>query len=323
MIENLKKNKINTLTNKIVLDKNNSLKNIVIKINKQKINASKEDTKNFKNAVEDYLSTLNKKCKKFNPTLFIENFKKTNFDINVLLNDTKFLKEELKNIIGMKGTCSFFDTHNSYYALLDSIYHELMHLASFRIDDKVYLGLSIKDKNNLYGFGINEAYTQYLTEKYFKGKCDITYKLETSLIKPLEVIVGEDKLEECYFNANLITVLNKLSKYSTKEEIASFLVDYDELLNDDNKLALKKQRIQELINQICLFYLNTLKNKILTFNKYDLTSENIIDIMYLLDKNNWVKIIENKYYTLDENIYEDVSCEIREYLNFEETKKIS
>lgn len=331
-LKNFNKNWINMyLTNKIILDKENSLKNVVIKINRRKINASKDDNKNFKSAVEDYLSTLNEKCKKFNPTLLIENFKKTNFDINVPLNKTKFLSEEEKKKTYADGMFSHHKNYVSYYALLKSIYHELMHSASSKFEGKKYLsGLSIRGGDVEYGVGINEAYTQYLTERYFKDKCSKSYKVETSIIKPLEIIVGKDDLEGCYFNADLKTVLNKLGKYSTEKEINSFVENYDELLKldysnieDNDKLTIKKLKMQELINQICLFYLNTLRNRILTFDKYNLTSENVKDIMYLLDKSNWVKIIEDKYYTLDENTYEEVSYEIQEYLSFEEAKKIS
>lgn len=317
------------LTNK--LDIENSLKNVVIKINRRKINSSKEDNKNFKNAVEDYLSTLNEKCKNFNPTLLIENFKKTNFDINIPLNKAKFLSEEEKKKTYVDGMVLHHKNYVSYYALLNSIYHELMHSASYKVEGKKYLsGLSIRGGDVEYGVGINEAYTQYLTERYFKDKCSKSYRVETSIIEPLEIIVGKDDLEKSYFNADLVTVLNKLGKYSTKEEVNTFVENYDKLLKldysdikDSDKLTIKELKMQELIKQICLFYLNTLRNKILTFDKYNLTSENIKDIMYLLDKSNWVKIIDNKYASLDEDTYESVSYEVQEYLNFEEAKKIS
>lgn len=333
-IELISRNYVNLyLTNKLVLDKENSFKNIVIKINRRKINSSREDEKNFKSAVEDYLNTLNEKCKNFNPTLLIENFKKTNFDINMPLSKAKFLNEKEKNITYAGGMVAYHKDYISYYALLKSIYHELMHSSSSKMEGKTYLsGLSIRGGNVEYGVGINEAYTQYLTERYFKDKCNKAYRVETSIIKPLEVIVGRDDLEKCYFNADLKTVLNKLGKYSTEKEINSFVENFDELLkldysnindNDNDKLTIKNLRIQELINKICLFYLNTLKNKIFTFDKYNLTSENVKDIMYLLDKSNWVKTIENKYYTLNQNIYEEVSYDIQEYLSFEEAKKIS
>ena len=163
---------------------------------------------------------------------------------------------------------------------MKSTYHELLHASSTRVDSHnhvIYSGLSQMfinseepRKNEVFGIGINEGVTQYLTNKYFNKK-NISiasygvYEEEQSIARLLEKIIGEDKLRSFYFKADLNGLVNELEKYITKEDIYK-LINYTDVLfyysRDKNLKFEKLNEVKTFINITLLkAYNNSIKAK--------------------------------------------------------------
>lgn len=118
------------------------------------------------------------------------------------------------------------ETDNDKY-IKSTLFHELLHTASRRIKgNDYYCGFDIK---NYIGTGINEDYTEYLIEKYFKD--NPSYNRRAIFIHELEEVIGENKLEELYFNADLFSLIKELSILAPKDDIIKLIYDYDALYN--------------------------------------------------------------------------------------------
>ncbi len=319
------------LKNKVIVDRENSVKNI--KINKNKINSTKDDKLRFHDIVTYFLKTLTEQCREFDNSLFVKNFKDTSFDLNVPKNETRYLNYKRENTFN--GCVQVRDINENYrlsfyYLTEKSAFHELMHLSSSKNTENAYLsGFNYYNKTKKAEFcrGINEGYTQYLTKRYFKGKCNNSYIIETHAIEPLEIIVGKSKMQKYYFNADLVSLLSNLGKYASEKEIIEYIENFDEItkinLDQNEKGSVKESKIRILIQKIYSFYLTALKNEILTFDKYNLKGEEMTKIMYLWDKSNWFEPIVEKYFKVSEEDYNKAVEETRNYLSIEEAKKIS
>ena len=152
--------------------------------------------------------------------------------------------------------------------LLNSIFHELLHASSTRVDldnNVIYSGFSQMHihkedprKNEVYGIGINEGVTQYLANKLFDPDHQLisaysVYQEEQAIAKALEKIIGEEKLRSLYFRADLQGLVTELEQYATREEIYKF-INYTDVLfyySQDKKLKLKE--LDEVKNFINLF----------------------------------------------------------------------
>ena len=155
-----------------------------------------------------------------------------------------------------------------------SLYHELFHMASTVIEDNtIFNGYLEETVENLESFktisergrGLNEGYTELLSERYFNSATQ--YDLERLFVKQLEKIVGAEFLKEHYFKSHGIDALiEKLSEY-TNEEQALHLI---ELLDIYNKLSRKnnKKELQniwdEIVDNFICIYLVKIKKEIST-----------------------------------------------------------
>lgn len=132
-----------------------------------------------------------------------------------------------------------------------SLYHELFHMASTVIEGNTifngYLEETVEDLEHFNtiserGRGLNEGYTELLSERYFNSATQ--YDLERLFVKQLEKIVGAEFLKEYYFKPHGIDALiEKLSEYINKEQALHLI----ELLDIYNKLSGKKDE-KELQN---------------------------------------------------------------------------
>lgn len=125
-----------------------------------------------------------------------------------------------------------------------TIIHELFHMASSMFDKEnntIFCGFFQLTPNIKIGEGLNEGYTQYLTEKYFSDKHSLldAYSYEKTIAGILELIVGKNNMENFYFHANLKGLIDFLSQYIDKNEINNFFIylDYINLIKDKNKLS--------------------------------------------------------------------------------------
>ena len=124
-----------------------------------------------------------------------------------------------------------------------TMFHELLHMSSRRQkENDYYCGFNIL---NQIGKGINEDYTEYLLVKYFNKENDLNYRQR--LMYNIESIVGEDKLEDLYFNSDLYSLIKELSKYGPKKEIIRLLYAYDSVYNMTyvNNLIMKLDKKME------------------------------------------------------------------------------
>ena len=116
-----------------------------------------------------------------------------------------------------------------------TINHELFHMSSSKYENGViYSGFSQTAgffKRDI-GDGINEGYTEVLTNRYFYPTINssFTYSYLEDVAKHLEKIVGKEKMEELYLKADLLGLINELKQYATEDEIMEFLTSTDFIL---------------------------------------------------------------------------------------------
>ena len=120
-----------------------------------------------------------------------------------------------------------------------SIYHELFHMAStISKSNVIYTGFNqeiFKPKRISLGNGINEGYTQLLTKRYFENVAfKDSYSYLVLVASTLERVVGQEKTEKLYLNADLFGLINELKSYASEEEIMNFIAATDFFRNHFN-----------------------------------------------------------------------------------------
>ncbi len=149
-----------------------------------------------------------------------------------------------KNIITIKSL-TFFNT----------IYHELWHLSSSVMQNNIkFSGFS----QNAFGRAINEGYTTLLTERYFPdpNREDSSYPIQRRVMQIIEMIVGQDKMEQLYLRANLKGLIENMTEYASEKEIMSFISDMDfvlDYLENTKFLPFKKGLLHKAFNNISEF----------------------------------------------------------------------
>ncbi len=214
-----------------------------INFKKKKIN---KIITNFKELLEEDI--LNE-----NLTLFYNNL--SNLDI-VLLKNVMNYKDSTPSV-------GEYDAISNRIMIckknLKLINHELFHLASTYYDnenEQIYYGFCQLDlkKSVAIGKGLNEGYTQYLTENYIKDeKIRGYYPFETHFAYLLELTVGSTLMKNLYFTANLRGLIDELEKYTSKEEIMEFIYYFDYIIE-----VLHKNTITEQEYHITLGYMHLL-----------------------------------------------------------------
>ena len=280
--------KYNELRGNISLIKDNKLKFLetkdFIKTNKvYKENLNKKISNIYREKIMIFFSILEKKlpyCDFSNLNENIRNLKvkkRGNFDLYVILFD----------IVDLPAPSSYYNIRKNQIVLDEAfekdIMHELLHMASFKKTDSYdYHGLSIYDKKDhiLIGNALTEGYTELLTKRYFNGENGSYYR-ETELASLLEIIVGKQTMERAYFNADLMKLLNELSKYNEIDNTIDFITNIDILMyfedcygygldggyksmNDD-----QQNKLQVLLSSISNYLINSYTNKL----KIDIDSD--------------------------------------------------
>ena len=140
--------------------------------------------------------------------------------------------------------------------VMDSLGHELLHVASTNATCKIiYSGFMKFDSiGNEIGRGLNEGFTELLTNKYFNKKDISSYQLfETNIASYLSEIIGFNKMKKFYFNASLESLIIELKKYDNLENIIKFIKNIDNIKDTkqilDCYLTLYKWRALDLKNK--------------------------------------------------------------------------
>ena len=214
----------------------------------------------------------------------------TNFFNNI--NDLTIRKNKLSIFSGNDGTYQGGKYNRITVFDNDSIDHELFHMASSSYKNGIYYdGLSqyyaIQTKRGQkfvsdIGDGINEGYTKLLEERYFGKKRDrITYRNELLIASRVEIIVGEGKMAEYYFENNLQGLIDHLARYSTPESAKKLITDFDYIHKSDNiVIGRDKKRINDCINYIKEYLCNCYMNKLLMELQRGVISEREMTILY-------------------------------------------
>lgn len=157
-------------------------------------------------------------------------------------------------------------------SLEHAIYHELFHMASSYYEkdgDKRFSGFSQKLKANktTIGKGLNEGYTQALTERYFGENNEVygSYKLVTHFARNLERIIGKSKMESLYFRADLFGLIEELKQYDNEDNIIKLLSDFDCILGKKTKSIEDNQLNTSLINiqkTLLIYYIKKLNKEL-------------------------------------------------------------
>lgn len=160
------------------------------------------------------------------------------------------------------------------YMMITALYHELFHLSNSYFDEKKKMALcgfsqcfKVKGKffNTIYvGDGINEGYTELLTQRYFGETHDIpkAYLLEVRIAGLLEKIVGEEKMKDYYMRADLFGLIEELKQYSSEEDILRFISGVDVInkhFYDD--FLLKSRKIEASVKHTYSFLMEAYINK--------------------------------------------------------------
>lgn len=236
--------------NKIVFDHEGHLKFIKLSpLLVKNINIKKR--KEFIEQVKHFLITMNNKCKNFNIDLFQQNFSKMKFKFYTRNNRKTGI------VIFLKKKCKIYD--------MDSILHELIHLATIRVDSSTeYCGFSINDYyyGDSFAKGLNEGYTQLIKERYFGKDKGIVYPFEVKYASMIEALVGKDKMEELFFTTNLRGLFTELSVYTNPSDFRDFLNNLDFINNNFPPKDVNDKQYQEKFDQINLFLFECFKRKL-------------------------------------------------------------
>ena len=214
----------------------------------------------------DNISVPNNKYEKEVNT-FIKVIKQeiNNDNLNIMYNNFNNLKfvDDYENI--PENAQAFYKpSSNSIYIKnnTSTIYHELMHAASTYTDiENGILNSGFAQLIDLteYAKGLNDAYSQLLTERYFDKECLHLNIREKDFLKILEQIVGQEKMEGLYFRADLKGLIDELSKYSDVNDVNKFikLLDYYYYMLFNPNLINSKilQKEQEIYYNLATYYL--------------------------------------------------------------------
>lgn len=169
----------------------------------------------------------------------------------------------------------------------DTINHELLHMASRKKQgNTIYCGFHINDPKFSFGCGLNEGYTEYLNLKYFSDMIIVkSYPKEMILATGIERIIGREKMEQLYFEADIANLIKELEKYTTRENAISIIHQIDNLCESngtkkDNIFLNIKKKISSIIE---------IKEGSNLFTAYykNLYEQTLIDCLYgeILEKN--------------------------------------
>lgn len=151
----------------------------------------------------------------------------------------------------------------------ETIFHELLHMASSKaLMEGSISGFDVKTGKNL-----NEGYTEVLRKRYF---CNSGRKEWNEVIaEGIENIVGRQKMERYYLNADLPALIHELSNYMEKEDVYKllYIMDNTEEIRGEEviqKFSRKKYNIliQEIANANLRKLNHMLRNKCISEEEY-------------------------------------------------------
>lgn len=181
------------------------------------------------------------------------------------------LTERIEGLIKGVITTAIYDERLNTIYIVDEkdqnirniISHELLHMATTKKTEKViFCGFYqfYKDKATGIGYALNEGYTEYLNKKYFnKDEEEDSYHNEQLIAQGIERIVGSKLMEELYFKADLKSLVDELSKYTSIENVMNLLKQFDSLHKKTIPEEDKESAYRELRKLVSAIYLEKQK----------------------------------------------------------------
>ncbi len=165
-------------------------------------------------------------------------------DLGYFYHNMKSLRiEDLKNMISEEsilGKYLIFENKILLYDdCLQTIFHELFHVASSVYQDKrYYSGFYQNFSKHDLGYGLNEGYTELLTNRYFKNvePSVKAFPNEVKIASLLEKIIGQGRMQSLYLRADLSGLLKEMQKYMTSDETANLISKIDKINSLDETL---------------------------------------------------------------------------------------
>ena len=199
-----------------------------------------------------------------------------NFYHNINSLNMRYKNFKIENLLYNTHTIGDYSIKNNRLSIdteegLEALPHELFHMASSRFSERLSLSgfeqTSLKLNINI-GRGINEGYTQLLTERYFNEYVTSNiYPYEKKIMAEIEEIVGKEQLEKLYLNSNLPGLIRILEKYNEKDNILNFISSIDFLNQNIYKTKANKKTQEAVFNHIERvnnFFIDTYANKLIT-----------------------------------------------------------
>lgn len=261
----------------------------------------------FGDSIVAFVRTLVEKMPNADLSIFYNN-------ISSLITSTKSFRA--KNIILNSGTQGAYNPKKNDIELQEHNYmltidHELFHVASTHYresDEMIFSGFAqhAKGKRRLAN-GLNEGYTQLLAERYFGEEKELmkAYPYEKYTAEKLEMIIGKDKMESLYLNANLNGLVQELSQYEDEPTILKFFTDLDfleEHLGDKRMMPMEKGMINSRLASTNQFLLNCYIKKLNNnFNGDGLANEELKDklVAFITMMNTTVTVDKRKFESID------------------------
>lgn len=247
-----------------------------------------------------------------------EYLKRFNDNINTL----KIVKKVTK--YKHRDTIATYNSHTNVIELLneESIYHELFHMSSSLITNEsnelfvTYDFVGLKDQG--YGKGLNEGYTQILSERYFNDKP--SYIRLVDIMKAFEYMIGEEKMHSFYFETGLKGLTDELKTYLSDYKdlmlIYRFIHNMDDLVIHNYKGKDNDQSIISIYEALFEMYYRILLKKI---DDGELTEEQALYRFDSLRFRLFSKYSSDTYYKVrpDEMFdYEHVMKEVNEKIDW-------
>lgn len=171
--------------------------------------------------------------------IFYDKLIDTHFNLSIFLHNLKTLeyrKATIDELSDKHNICEYrFDSNEILYTknyFKSGITHELLHASSsIRKGKYIYSGFMQlnTETSEVVAFGLCEAYTTILDERYFgdvyteeKKIVEKAYVLARYFVDSLEAVVGNDVMEKLYSECNLAGLTKILSKFTSYKSTLKF-----------------------------------------------------------------------------------------------------
>lgn len=296
----------------VMLDRNN-YKNLQINVlpapllvkKDNQIDFSRFESK-YRKDIEGFYNVLIKNVDEDILISFYNNIRELVIDDNY----TKFSKFRKKaKCLGTYSTDNTIEFFTEYEKPI--LFHELLHLSSSCVrEDKLYIGFNQILENSDIGRGINEGYTEYLNQLYFKepsnSKKYYTYLKNTAAL--LERVIGHEKMQSFFFKSDLLSLVEELSEYCGPDKARDFIkyTDYVYRYFHDKDHFLQNDLIQHAFVNINHILIEAYYNK--------LKEDNINDHDFNMKLQEYLLLIPERFYSEDKTYNIECAIDMKEYV---------